>query len=182
VRIASRTRRQNSRHEWIALDVCDAGSVEKAFSALPAPLNILVNCAGSNLRNRVEDLSTAEWESSLRANLTGAFLLAKHALPGLREGGWSRFVQVNSVLAKTAVEWAPYQITANSISPGPFLTDTTKGILADPAAYRKICERIPVGRFGDPAEIATACLFLCSRGSSYVTGTDILVDGGWSAA
>lgn len=204
--IASRTQRAGARHDWIALDVRHPASVAGAFSELSGRwdgvLHIVVNCAGINVRNRVEDLSTEEWDDALRANLTGGFLLAKHALPLLRNAGWGRFVQINSVLARTAmplrasyaankagllqltrslaVEWVPYGITANSISPGPFLTEITRGILEDQAAYRKVCERIPLGRFGQPPEIATACLFLCSRQSSYVTGADIVVDGGWS--
>ena len=205
--IASRTQRAGARNDWIALDVCEPASVTKALGQLSerwgGVLHIVINCAGINVRNRVEDLSIKEWDDALRANLTGGFLLAKHALSLLRNAGWGRFIQINSVLARTAmplrasyaankagllqftrslaVEWAPYGITANSISPGPFLTDITRGILEDQAAYRKVCERIPVGRFGLPAEIATACLFLCSRQSSYVTGADIVVDGGWSA-
>lgn len=200
--IASRTSHPGRRQPWRMLDVCDADSVAQIFADMPA-LNIVVNCAGANFRNRVEDIGVAEWEASLRANLTGAFLLAKHALPRLKEGGWGRLVQVSSVLARSAmplrasysankaamvqftrtlaVEWSHYGITANTISPGPFITDTTKGLVADAAAYRKACERIPAGRFGEPPEIATACLFLCSRASSYVTGCDIVVDGGWSA-
>jgi NAD(P)-dependent dehydrogenase (short-subunit alcohol dehydrogenase family) len=164
---------------------------------------VLVNCAGTNIRSRLEDLTAEQWEASLRANLTGAFLLARHSLPRLRDADWGRFIQVNSVLARTAmpmrasysankaatlqltrslaVEWAQYGITANSISPGPFITESTKALVADAAAYKKVCERIPAGRFGEPREIASACLFLASRHSSYVTGVDIPVDGGWSA-
>jgi NAD(P)-dependent dehydrogenase (short-subunit alcohol dehydrogenase family) len=206
--VASRTRRAECRHDWLPLDVRTEPSVIAALEELgrrfDGSAHIVVNCAGLNLRKRVEETSLDDWEEVLRANLTGAFLLAKHALPLLKKAGWGRFVQVSSVLARTAmparasyasnkaalmhfvrnlaVEWAPYGITANSISPGPFLTEVTRGILSDEAAYRKMCERIPVGRFGSPTEIASACLFLCSKQSSYVTGADILVDGGWSAA
>jgi len=206
--IASRTRRAESQHDWVALDVRSEHSVAACFEQLgrrfDGALHAVVNCAGANLRKRVEEAALADWEEVLRANLTGGFLLAKHALPLLRKAGWGRFVQVASVLARTAmparagyssnkaalmqfvrslaVEWAPYGITANCISPGPFLTDVTRGILSDEAAYRKMCERIPVGRFGSPPEIATACLFLCSQQSTYVTGVDIPVDGGWSVA
>ena len=200
-------RRHEARCTWASVDVRDPKSVESLFSTLAAryagSLNILIDCAGVNLRNKVEDISPEEWDSALRGNLSGAFYLARFGLPLLRKGGWGRFILVGSVLARSAialrasygankagmlqlvrslaVEWAPYGITANSISPGPFLTEITKGIAADKAAYQKVCERIPAGRFGEPAEIATACLFLASRQSSYVTGADIAVDGGWAA-
>jgi NAD(P)-dependent dehydrogenase (short-subunit alcohol dehydrogenase family) len=202
VAIASRTQRPDARHPWYGVDVRDPGSVEALFSRMSS-LNILVDCAGVNLRKKVEDISPEEWDSALRGNLSGAFYLARFGLPLLKKGGWGRFIVVGSVLARTAiplrasygsnkagmlhlvrslaVEWAPYGITANSISPGPFLTEATRGILADKSAYQKVCERIPAGRFGEPAEIVTACLFLASPQSSYVTGADIVVDGGWAA-
>jgi NAD(P)-dependent dehydrogenase (short-subunit alcohol dehydrogenase family) len=200
------TKRSGTDCDWIVVDIGDEGSVQKAFASLSTRyeggLNIVVNSAGINLRSKVEDLRLDEWESVLRANLTGSYLLARSALALLRKPGWGRFVQVSSLFATRtlpmrasyaaskagtlhltrtlAMEWAPYGITANSISPGPFETDMARPALSDPAVYQKICERIPVGRFGKPFEIAPACLFLCSRDSGFVTGADILVDGGWS--
>lgn len=194
--------------EWVSIDLTQENSVAQAFGELSGRfdgrLNIVVNAAGLNLRSKVEDLRLEDWERVLAANLTGAMLLARAALPLLRAAGWGRFVQVSSLFASRtlpmrasyaaakagvlqltrtlAVEWAPYQITANSISPGPFETEMTRPLMADAAAYRKVCERIPAGRFGKPAELAPALLFLCSRDSGFVTGADIVVDGGWSAS
>lgn len=70
-------------------------------------------------------------------------------------------------------------ITANAISPGPFLTELTQAILDNPEAYRRFRAHVPLGRFAQPHEIVTACLFLASPASTYVTGAEIVVDGGW---
>ena len=86
-------------------------------------------------------------------------------------------------LTKTlALEWADKNITVNSISPGPFLTEMNKKVLDNPENYQKFCERIPMKRFGEPTEIITAALFLASKNTSYVTGTDLIIDGGWTSA
>jgi NAD(P)-dependent dehydrogenase (short-subunit alcohol dehydrogenase family) len=81
-----------------------------------------------------------------------------------------------------ALEWAREGITVNTISPGPLLTEINKKVLEDKENYDKFCERIPMRRFGEPFEIVTAALFLASPGSSYITGSDIVVDGGWTSS
>ena len=80
-----------------------------------------------------------------------------------------------------AIEWADQHIAVNAISPGPFVTEMTRPLLDDKEAYQKFCEHVPMKRFGEPHELVTACLFLASPASSYVTGADILVDGSWTA-
>ena len=167
-------------------------------------LNIAVNSAGINVRNRIEAISLDEWSTIQRVNSTGAFLLAREMYPRLKAAGWGRLIHVASIfgsrsfpgrtsyasskgallqLTRTlAVEWAADNITVNAISPGPIMTDMIKPVAEDPVRYREFCAKIPLGRFGEPHEIATACLFLASRASSYVTGAEILVDGGWTAA
>jgi gluconate 5-dehydrogenase len=167
-------------------------------------LNIAVNSAGINIRNRIEAISLDEWSAIQRVNSTGAFLFAREMYPRLKAAGWGRLIHVASIfgsrsfagrtsyasskgallqLTRTlANEWAADSITVNAISPGPIMTDMIKPVADDPVRYREFCAKIPLGRFGEPHEIATACLFLASRASSYVTGADILVDGGWTAA
>jgi NAD(P)-dependent dehydrogenase (short-subunit alcohol dehydrogenase family) len=167
-------------------------------------LNIAVNSAGINIRNRIEAISLDEWSAIQRVNSTGAFLFAREMYPRLKAAGWGRLIHVASIfgsrsfagrtsyasskgallqLTRTlAIEWAADNITVNAISPGPIMTDMIKPVADDPVRYREFCARIPLGRFGEPHEIATACLFLASRASSYVTGAEILVDGGWTAA
>jgi NAD(P)-dependent dehydrogenase (short-subunit alcohol dehydrogenase family) len=166
-------------------------------------LNVAVNCAGINIRNPIELVSLAEWETVQRVNITGAFLFARTMYPRLKQAGWGRLVQIASIFASRsfphrtsyasskgallqltrtlAIEWAADGITVNAISPGPFATEIMQPVLADPARAEQFRRRIPLGRFGEPWELQTACLFLASPASSYVTGAEILVDGGWTA-
>jgi NAD(P)-dependent dehydrogenase (short-subunit alcohol dehydrogenase family) len=166
-------------------------------------LNVAVNCAGINVRNPIERIALSEWESVQRVNSTGAFLFARTMYPRLKRAGWGRLINVTSIFASRsfryrssyasskgamlqltrtlAIEWAGENITVNTISPGPFLTDMTRPLLNDQEAYRQFCAHVPLGRFAEPPEIVTACLFLASQASSYVTGADITVDGGWTA-
>jgi len=178
--------------------LCDA--VDKLFAGT---LNIAVNSAGINIRNPIERISLDEWESIQRVNSTGAFLFARGMFPLLRRAGWGRLINITSIFASRsypgrtsyasskgallqltrtlAVEWAGENITVNAISPGLFMTDMTRPILNNPESYRRFCENIPLARFAEPREIVTACLFLASSASTYVTGAEIVVDGGWMA-
>lgn len=191
----------------LCADIADERSVarliEQVGERFSGALNIAVNSAGINIRNPIEKVSREEWESVQRVNSTGGFLFAKGVFPLLRSARWGRLINVASIFASRSfphrvsyaaskgallqltrtlsVEWAPYGITVNSISPGPFLTEINRPVLADPDNYRKFCDLIPLGRFGEPNEIVTACLFLASPASSYVTGADLTVDGGWTA-
>jgi NAD(P)-dependent dehydrogenase (short-subunit alcohol dehydrogenase family) len=177
--------------------------IEKVSERFSGGLNIAVNSAGINIRNPIEKVSLQEWESVQRTNSTGGFLFAKSVFPLLRRARWGRLINVTSIFASRSfpdrasyaaskgallqltrtlsLEWAPYGITVNSISPGPFLTEINQPVLADHDNYRKFCELIPLARFGEPNEIITACLFLASPASSFVTGADLPVDGGWTA-
>ena len=167
-------------------------------------LNIAINSAGINVRNRIEGISLEEWSTIQRVNSTGAFLFAREMYPRLKAAGWGRLIHVASIfgsrsfagrtsyasskgallqLTRTlAIEWAGDNITVNAISPGPILTEMIKPVADDPVRYREFCAKIPLGRFGQPHEVATSCLFLASPASSYVTGADIVVDGGWMSA
>jgi len=79
-----------------------------------------------------------------------------------------------------ALEWSNYNTTVNSISPGPFLTEINLPVLKDKKNYKEFCKKIPLNRFGKVDEIISSVLFLASESSSYVNGTEIIVDGGWT--
>jgi NAD(P)-dependent dehydrogenase (short-subunit alcohol dehydrogenase family) len=167
-------------------------------------LNIVIYAAGINIRTPAERVSLEEWEAIQRTNSTGALRVAQAVFPLLQHAGWGRLIHLTSIfstrgfphrasyaaskgallqLTRTlAVEWAPYAITVNAISPGPFLTEINRPVRESPEQYQKFCQRIPLGRFGDPREIVTAGLFLASPASSYVTGAEVIVDGGWTAS
>jgi gluconate 5-dehydrogenase len=164
-------------------------------------LNIAINCAGINVRNPIEKITLEEFESIQRVNITGAFLVARTMYPRLKRAGWGRLIHVTSIFATRsfpqrtsyasskgallqltrtlAIEWARENITVNTISPGPFATEMMAPVLADPVRAGQFVNRVPLGRVGDPPELGTAALFLASRASSYVTGAEIVVDGGW---
>lgn len=192
----------------VELDISSEKSMLSALTEVDSifgnRIDVVVNSSGFNIRNPIEKVSFDEWNSILSTNLTGAFLLAKHSLPRLEKSTAGRMINVTSIfstvsfldrvsyasskggmlsLTKTlALEWAMKGITVNSISPGPFLTDINKSVLENKENYIKFCEKIPLGRFGNPEEIVTSALFLASPMSSYVTGSDIKVDGGWTSA
>jgi NAD(P)-dependent dehydrogenase (short-subunit alcohol dehydrogenase family) len=195
------------RCDACAADLANEDSVNALGEALDGlfagGVNIAINCAGVNIRNPIERISLTEWESIQRVNSTGAFLLSRAMYPRLKRAGWGRLIHITSIfssrsfrhrtsyaaskgamlqLTRTlAIEWAGENITVNAISPGPILTDMTRPVLDNPEVYQEFCRNIPLGRFGAPEEVVTACLFLASPSSSFVTGADIAVDGGWMA-
>jgi len=191
-----------------AADVADEGAVnrlrDRAAELFGGGVNIAIDSAGINIRNAIDQISLAEFETVQRVNITGAFLFARAMHPLLRAAGWGRLINVASIFASRsfpfrtsyatskgamlqltrtlALEWAAERITVNSISPGPFITELTRPVVDNPEAYRQFCTNIPMARFAEPEEIVTACLFLASPGSSFVTGADVVVDGGWMVA
>jgi NAD(P)-dependent dehydrogenase (short-subunit alcohol dehydrogenase family) len=195
-----------ARCQFATADVTEEHSVEAlglTIDRIFDAVHIAVNSAGINVRNRIDDVTLAEWESVQRANITGAFLFARVMHPRMKRAEWGRLINVASIfgsrtiggrtsyasskgallqLTRTlAVEWAPENITVNAVSPGFCVTDMTRPLMNAPDLYERFRSRIPIGRFADPREVATACVFLASRFSSYVTGADIVVDGGWTA-
>ena len=199
--------RHDGRVSALAADLSDEASVHRLAVTLDrwfdGGLNIAVNAAGINIRNPIEKITLTEFELIQRVNITGAFLLARELFPLLKHAQWGRLIHVTSIfssrsfpqrtsyasskgallqLTRTlALEWAAHKITVNAISPGPILTDMTRPILDNPEAYKQFVSHVPLGRFGEPHEIVPACLFLASPASSFVTGADIVVDGGWTA-
>lgn len=200
--------RSGNRCASCAADLVDEASVRALGAAVDrlfdGKVNIAINSAGINVRNRIEQISLDEWSSIQRVNSTGAFLFAREMYARLKAAAWGRLIHVASIFASRsfagrtsyasskgallqltrtlAIEWAGDNITVNAISPGPILTEMIKPVANDPVKYAEFCARIPLGRFGEPHEVATACLFLASPASSYVTGAEIVVDGGWTAA
>jgi len=197
----------NSTCIGIPCDISDENSISDMLNKIVSEngdkLNIAINSAGFNIRNKIENVSIDEWESIQKINLTGAFLFSKGVYPLLNNADFGRLINVTSIFSKVsfperisyssskggllqltktlAIEWANSNITVNCISPGPFLTDINKPVLDNPENYKAFCLNIPKGRFGEPEEIITSCLFLSSRYSSYVNGSEIVVDGGWTS-
>ncbi len=178
------------------------GLVKEVTKAL-GPIDILVNNAGVNIRGASEDLSEADWDTVIDVNLKAPFLCSRAVLPKMRARGWGRVINLGSILGVVALpgraayasakagvlnltrvlalESATSGVTVNAICPGPFATEMNRQLLNDPEKYRAFVERIPMGRWGELQEIAGAAVFLASEASSFVTGSALFVDGGWTA-
>jgi NAD(P)-dependent dehydrogenase (short-subunit alcohol dehydrogenase family) len=167
------------------------------------PVDILVNNAGVNIRGASADLAEADWDAVIDTNLKAPFLISRALGPSMAARGWGRIINMGSILSVVgiagrapyaaskagvlnltrvlALEWAAQGVTANAICPGPFGTEMNRPLLADPAKYKAFVEKIPAGRWGEPHEIAGAAVFLASDAASFVTGSALFVDGGWTA-
>ena len=189
-----------------AADVSVAADVERLAAAVETDfgrIDILVNNAGTNIRGTIEQLSESDWDTVLDTNLKGPFLCARAVGPGMVRRGWGRVINLGSVLGiialagrapyasskagiinltrVLALEWAGTGVTANAICPGAFGTEMNRQLLDDPVKYQEFVKRIPMGRWGEPEELAGAVVFLASDASTYVTGSALFVDGGWTA-
>ena len=165
-------------------------------------LDVLVNNAGITRGARPEATSEADWDLVLDTNLKSAFLFAQAAFPFLKENGGGKVINIASEysifgsprvasysaskggvvqLTKSfAVAWARDNIQVNAILPGWIRTDMTQPMIDNADQYRRIIERTPADRFGEPDELAGAAVFLASRASGFVTGQTLAVDGGYS--
>lgn len=167
-------------------------------------LDVLVNNAGVGASyRRVEHVDDSEWNRVLAVNLGGAFRCCRAALPLMERAGGGSVVNVSSVhghvggerlaaycaskgglemlTRSLAIEWAGKGIRVNAIAPGYLMTEMTTELRENDRLGRDLLERIPLGRFGEPREIASAVLFLAGPASSYITGATLLADGGWTA-
>ena len=167
-------------------------------------IDILVNNAGINIRRPSVDVREVEdWDPVIDINLKGCLLCAQAVAPGMIERKYGRIINMGSIMSAIslpgraayasskhglvgltrtlALEWAKDGITVNCLCPGPFATEMNRPLIDDAAFYQDFCSRIPMGRWGEPDELAGAILYLASPASSFVTGTTLYVDGGWTA-
>lgn len=164
-------------------------------------IDILVNNAGIILRNPAAQHTDEEWDRVLGVNLDTPFILAREFGKQMLEKGSGKIVFTCSLLSyqgginvpgyaaskgalaslvkALANEWAGRGVNVNGIAPGYISTDNTEALRNDEVRSRSIVERIPAGRWGDPADFKGPVVFLCSRAADYVHGTILTVDGGW---
>lgn len=185
-----------------AADVTDEARVA-ALAAEAGPVQILINNAGINVRKNLVDFTFAEWNSVVQTNLTSAFLLSRAFIPGMKASGWGRIINMTSIMSHVslpgrcaysaskagllgltkslALELAPDNITVVAISPGPFATEMNLPLLNNPELNAQFVAKIPVGKWGEVADIGSLAAYICSDAAKFITGTDLLIDGGWTA-
>ena len=177
--------------------------VERAVTESFGKVNILINNAGINVRKNVTDFTLAEWRSVMDTNVTAAFLMCRSFVPLMKGVGYGRIINMTSIMSwvslpgraayssskaallgmtrAIALELAPEGITCNGISPGPFGTEMNKPLMENVEANAQFLASIPLGRWGKVEEIGQLAVYLCSEDAGFITGTDILIDGGWTA-
>ncbi len=190
-------------------DVTRQDQIARAFAEIEdalGPVDVLMSAAGIAQVGVAEELSVDEWRRVIDVNLTGMFICAQAAgrrmiargkgsiiLMGSMSGSIVNHPQKQScynvskagviMLAKSlATEWAPYGVRVNSISPGYFRTPMTEPVFTDDPERIEAWHRLtPMGRLGQPAELRGLAVFLASDASSYMTGSDLIIDGGYTA-
>ena len=204
---ASKIAETGARCVFTNLDVLKASDWESAISTVTSAfgkLDILVNNAGVTSRMMLLETSEPEWDRVMDINTKGTFLGIKTAIPAMKYSGGGSIVNISSqmglvgadyispqyqaskgavrILTKSvAIQYASDNIRCNSIHPAPIETDMTADIRDDADSFQDMLRRIPMGRYGKPEEVAYAVLYLASDESSFVTGSEVVVDGGWTA-
>ena len=193
---------------YVHLDVTSesdwAAAVQSAVDTY-GKLDVLLNNAGILIRKNIEETTEDDWDRIFAVNAKGVFLGTKAAIPAMREAGGGSIINISSTAGlvgspngsasytatkgavrlftkSTAIQHAREGIRCNSIHPGPIETDMIADTLNDPANMALRMQRLPLGRVGKPSEIAYGAIYLASDESSFVTGSEVVIDGGTTAA
>lgn len=203
---AAELRSTGAAAAWVSADLADRDAIGQAAASARAPFgdpDILVNCAGVNIRPPLPMLSVGEWDRILAVNLTAPFLLGQRFGPPMAARGWGRIINVVSQQAVRAFgnsggygvskgglasltrsqseAWACAGVCCNAVAPGFVPTAMTSQAASDPARSAALAARTMIGRNGTPSDFEGIAVFLASQASDYLTGQVIFVDGGFSA-
>lgn len=187
----------------VPCDVTSTTSIKEVFKRFKASdiyIDILVNAAGIACAKPIEDLDYEEWDRTINTNLTGLFMLCQKCLDGMKHKGGGKIINIASLMSEVArpglaaycaskggllmftkclaVEWAKYNIQANTIIPGYIDTIMVEEIRNNPSTNQNVINKTPAGRWGLADDVADVALFLASKNSNFITGADIPVDGG----
>jgi NAD(P)-dependent dehydrogenase (short-subunit alcohol dehydrogenase family) len=205
--VAAQIRASGGRAEVFTADITSEAEVERTrdefVTRCGEALHILVNNAGINIRKPLTDFTLAEWHTVMNTNATSVFLMCRAFVPLMKGYGYGRIINMTSMLShvalpgrtayaasKTALlgftralalELAPEKITVNGISPGVYDTEINAPLMNNAELRAQFLAKIPAGRFGSPNEIGKLAVYICSEDASFLTGTDIVIDGGWTA-
>ncbi|MFP6570267.1 MAG: glucose 1-dehydrogenase [Dehalococcoidia bacterium] len=193
---------------YMHLDVTDEAQWQRVVAAtinMYARLDIVVNSAGISVPGRpmTEDQSVDGWDAVMAVNARGVFLGTKHAIPEMRNVGGGSVINISSVYGNVgsrggtayhaskgavrtfskaaAIQYADEQIRVNSVHPGFIDTPMTAGMHSQPDVHHERVRKTPLGRMGVPSDIAYGILYLASEESSFVTGSELIIDGGMTA-
>ncbi len=204
--VADEIRQAGGTAEYFLADVTNQAEVTAAKEAVIkrfGQVNILINNAGINIRKPLTEYTLVEWHQVMNANLTSVYLICHAFIPHMTGRGYGRILNMTSMLSHIALpgrvayctskagllgftkalalELASEKITVNGISPGPVATEMNQVIIQNPEANQQFLNSLPVNRWGTVQEIGALAVFLCSEDSGFITGTDIVIDGGWTA-
>ncbi|PMR68257.1 SDR family NAD(P)-dependent oxidoreductase [Halomonas heilongjiangensis] len=218
-RVVVAARRREALEESVAAMAAEGGQAAALVADLAAPealediacraaepfgpVTILVNAAGVNLRQPIEEVDLASWQLTLQLHLGTPFFLSRALVPGMRDAGYGRILNLASLQSQRAFPnsapygagkggivqltramaeaWSRHGINVNAIAPGFFPTELTAPVFEDPASAAVLAERTAIGRNGTLADIAGPTVFLASPAAGYVTGQTLYVDGGFTA-
>ena len=187
-------------------DVTDEAQVralEQGVKERFGHVDILVNNAGMNIRKPLADYTLDEWNTVLDTNLTSVFLVCRSFIPMMKGRGYGRIINLASMMSHVSLpgrtaysaskaamlgvtralaqELADEGITVVAISPGPFATEINTALIENPELNKQFLSNIPLGRWGKAEEIGKLALYLCSDAAGFITGSDVVIDGGWTS-
>lgn len=204
--VARDIRALGARAEAFRADITredDVLKLEKEVTAVFPKLQILINNAGINIRKNVTEFTLEEWNTVLDTNLTSVFLMCRSFVPYMRGQRYGRILNMTSIMSHVslagrsaysaskagllgftralALELADEGITVVGISPGPFATEMNLSLTTNPEVNQTFVSKIALGRWGKVDEVGKLAVYLSSEAAAFITGTDIVIDGGWCA-